>query len=71
LGKDQVQISQIEKRTDILLSTPRRHVEAMGGNLSLVLQFEDRDPVFLAGLEEPVSLRRPSRAKGRKQSSLP
>jgi transcriptional regulator with XRE-family HTH domain len=68
LGKDQVQISQIEKRTDVLLSTLRRYVEAMGGNLSLVVQFEDREPVFLAGLAEegPVPVPRPSHGKRQK-----
>jgi DNA-binding XRE family transcriptional regulator len=61
LGKEQVAISQIERRTDMLLSTLRGYVEAMGGNLSLVVQFEDRAPVFLTGIgdEEPSSKPRP------------
>jgi DNA-binding XRE family transcriptional regulator len=61
LGKEQVAISQIEKRTDMLLSTLRGYVEAMGGNLSLVVQFDDRNPVFLTGLndDEPRSWPRP------------
>ena len=32
-GKDQVAISHIEKRTDMLLSTVRTYVEAMGGTV--------------------------------------
>lgn len=52
LGKDQVSISQLEKRTDMLLSTLRSYVEAMGGSLSLVVQFEDGEPVYLAGLSD-------------------
>lgn len=54
-GKDQVAISHIERRTDMLLSTVRTYVEAMGGTLTLMVQFEDRKPVFLTGLtdEEP------------------
>ena len=40
----------MERRTDLLISTLRRHVTAMGGNLSLVAQFPDREPVILAGL---------------------
>ena len=57
LGKQQVQISQLEKRTDMLLSTLRSYVEAMGGSLNLVVQFDGRNPVFLTGLgdEEPAA----------------
>lgn len=57
LGKEQVAISQLERRTDMLLSTLRNHVEAMGGKLNLFVQFDDRPPVFLTGFddEEPKS----------------
>ncbi|MDQ0469596.1 XRE family transcriptional regulator [Labrys wisconsinensis] len=50
LHKDQVSISQLEKRSDMLLSTLRSYVEAMGGRLDLVVQFEGREPVVLSGL---------------------
>lgn len=50
LGKSQVTIAQMEKRTDLLLSTLRRYVEAMGGRLDLVVQFPDQDPVILKQL---------------------
>ena len=50
LGVAQKQISDIEKRTDMHISTLRRAVEAMGGSLSLVAQFPDRAPVSLAGI---------------------
>jgi transcriptional regulator with XRE-family HTH domain len=65
LGKNQVAISQIEKRTDMLLSTLRSYVQAMGGNLSIVVQFPDREPVILAGLDddEPAAAPRAIRAK--------
>jgi DNA-binding XRE family transcriptional regulator len=55
LGISQNGVSRIEKRSDLLLSTLRKTVEAMGGNLSLVAQFPDRKPVVLAGIavEEP------------------
>jgi len=52
LGKNQVAIAQLEKRTDMLLSTLRSYVQAMGGNLSLVVQFPDREPVILSGLDD-------------------
>ena len=54
LGKSQVTIAQMEKRTDLLLSTLRSYVEAMGGRLELVVQFPDRNPVVLQGLSEEI-----------------
>src|SRR5271168_1733203 len=50
LGVAQKQISEIEKRTDMHISTLRRSIEAMGGKLSLVAQFPDREPVVLSGI---------------------
>lgn len=52
LGQKQVSIAKLEKRTDLLLSTLRRYVEAMGGRLDLVVEFPDRPPVHLEGLGE-------------------
>jgi hypothetical protein len=40
-------ISRLEKRSDMLLSTLRRYVEAMGGKLELVAQFPDRPPMVI------------------------
>jgi hypothetical protein len=50
LGITQDSVSRLEQRSDLLLSTLRRTVEAMGGSLSLVAEFPDRPPVVLAGL---------------------
>ena len=50
LGVAQKQISDIEKRTDMHISTLRRSIEAMGGKLSLVAKFPDRKPVVLTGI---------------------
>jgi DNA-binding XRE family transcriptional regulator len=50
LGVTQDSISRLEKRSDLLLSTLRKTVEAMGGNLSLVAEFPDRAPVVLSGI---------------------
>ena len=50
LGISQDAISRLEKRSDLLLSTLRRTVEAMGGSLSLIARFPDRPPVELAGI---------------------
>jgi transcriptional regulator with XRE-family HTH domain len=50
LGITQDSVSRLEKRSDLLLSTLRRTVEAMGGSLSLVAEFPDRAPVVLSGI---------------------
>lgn len=52
LGITQDSVSRLEKRSDVLLSTLRKTVEAMGGNLSLVAEFPDRPPIVLAGISE-------------------
>lgn len=55
LGITQDGVSRLEKRSDLLLSTLRKSVEAMGGRLSLVAEFPDRAPVVLTGIagDEP------------------
>jgi transcriptional regulator with XRE-family HTH domain len=52
LGITQDSVSRLERRSDLLLSTLRKAVEAMGGNLSLVAEFPDRAPVVLSGIAE-------------------
>jgi DNA-binding XRE family transcriptional regulator len=52
LGIRQDSISKLEKRTDLLLSTLRSYLNAMGGSLQLVVEFPDRPPVVIAGLAE-------------------
>ena len=52
----QAAIAQMEKQNDLMLSILRSHVEAMGGKLSLTVEFPDRTPVSLEGFgdtEEP------------------
>lgn len=48
-------VSRIEKRTDLYLSTLRGYVEAVGGTLSLIVEFPDRSVVKLAGFGENSS----------------
>ncbi len=66
LGISQDSVSRLEKRSDLLLSTLRKTVQAMGGNLSLVAEFPDRAPVILSGIVDgdplPSRRRRPVRA---------
>jgi hypothetical protein len=52
LGVRQEQISRLEQRSDLLISTLRGYVEAMGGRLSLVAEFPNRKPVTLSGIAE-------------------
>lgn len=47
LGVGQDTISRIERRSDMLLSTLRRYVEAMGGKLELVAEFPDRPRIVI------------------------
>lgn len=50
LGIGQDSVSRLEQRSDLLISTLRNYVEAMGGTLSLVAKFPDQEPVILTGL---------------------
>lgn len=58
LGVGQDTISRLEKRSDMLLSTLRRYVEAMGGTLELVAKFPDRPPLVIDHLADEASARR-------------
>ena len=62
LGISQDGVSRLEQRSDLLLSTLRRTVEAMGGSLSLIARFPDRPPVELSGIAEHESRDQGSRA---------
>ncbi len=50
LGINQENVSRLERRSDLLISTLSGYVEAMGGKLSLVAEFPDRPPVALTGI---------------------
>jgi len=49
MGMDQSEISRLERRTDLLLSTLRRFVAATGGELHLVASYPDGDVELLIG----------------------
>ena len=65
LGVEQENVSRIERRADLLLSTLASYVAAMGGKLRLIAEFPNRKPVAVAlgDLSEnaPVKPRRRSR----------
>jgi DNA-binding XRE family transcriptional regulator len=52
LGVRQDTISRLEQRSDMLLSTMRRYVEAMGGQLDLVVKFPNRPSVKVVHLAQ-------------------
>jgi transcriptional regulator with XRE-family HTH domain len=66
LGVEQENVSRIERRADLLLSTLASYVAAMGGTLRLLAEFPNRQPVTVAlgDLSEsaPVKPRRRRRA---------
>ena len=45
-------VSRLEQRSDVMLSTLRKYVEAMGGSLNLVVQFPDCPPVEISGFSD-------------------
>ena len=47
IGQDGV--SRLEQRSDLLISTLRGYVEAMGGDLQLIASFPDRPAIAVAG----------------------
>ncbi len=52
LGVSQDSVSRLEQRSDLLLSTLRKTVKAMGGDIRIVAEFPDRAPVVVSELSE-------------------
>lgn len=48
-------VSKIEKQTDMYLSTLRSYVEAMGGELDVIVRLPNRAPVKVMSLEDVAS----------------
>jgi transcriptional regulator with XRE-family HTH domain len=48
LNMSQDGVSRLERRSDLLLSTLRSYVEAMGGKLKISAEFPDRAPVSIS-----------------------
>ena len=46
----QASVAQMEKRSDLMISTLRGYIEGMGGTLKLVVEFPDRAPVQIGGI---------------------
>jgi DNA-binding XRE family transcriptional regulator len=52
LGVKQESISNLEKRSDMLLSTLREYVAALGGELQIRVKFPDRPAVAIKSFSE-------------------
>lgn len=52
LGINQENVSRLERRTDFLISSLRNYLEAMGGELHLIVDFPDRPPISIAGISD-------------------
>lgn len=54
LGMPQSNVSRLEKGADMLLSTLRQYVEALGGKLNLTVELPDKPPIQLNLLSDLV-----------------
>lgn len=50
----QPNVSRLEKSSDMLISTLREYVEAVGGKLNLTVEFQDQPPINLSGLGDLI-----------------
>lgn len=58
LGGRQVYVSRLERRADMKLSTLRAYVEALGGDLQLVVTFPEGRCVRLKEIADPAPAKR-------------
>lgn len=61
LGIKQENVSRIEQRSDMLLSTLNGYLRGMGGRLRLVAEFDGRPPVDLSGFASITEAATPDR----------
>ena len=50
LGVQQATVAKYERQSDLLLSTLNSYVRAMGGSLTLLVEFPGKPPVAIEGL---------------------
>lgn len=65
----QPSVSKLEKQTDMHVSTLRGYVEAMGGELELVVKLPHRGGIRLSGVGETGDLHSDSQDHMRKRAS--
>lgn len=68
LNIKQPSVSQIERQTDMYLSTLRSYVEAVGGKLELSVKLPERPALHLQHLGDQPPAVRPRQAAGRRAS---
>jgi DNA-binding XRE family transcriptional regulator len=70
MGVEQENVSRLERRADLLLSTLSSYVAAMGGKLRLVAEFPNRHPVAiaLADITGEAPLKPSRRGRGAKEA---
>ena len=71
LGVEQENVSRIERRADLLLSTLASYVAAMGGKLRLIAEFPNRKPVAVALGDLRESTAAKPRRRGRDSKAQP
>ena len=57
LGMSQSNVSRLEKGSDMLLSTLRQYVEAVGGKLNITVELPNKPPIKLNVLSDLVDHR--------------
>ena len=68
LGTTQDSVSRLEQRSDLLLSTLRKTVKAMGGEVRIIAEFPRGASVVVSGLSEYHPPRRRSRRHAHSRS---
>ena len=68
MGRGQHEISRIEQRGDMLLSTLSRFVKALGGELELICRFKRRPPVRIIPPALSTNPRKGGRSLARSKS---
>ena len=48
-------ISRLEKRSDMLLSTLNKYIEAMGGSVKVIAEFPNRSPIQIKSFDDLCS----------------
>jgi DNA-binding XRE family transcriptional regulator len=63
LHMEQGNISRLEKNSDMLLSTLRGYIEAVGGKLNLIVELPNKPPIVLEGIGDLIEDSKPKKVK--------
>ena len=55
LGVNQAEVSKLERRPDMYVSTLKNYVEALGGQLELYARFPDSEPIKITQFQHDLS----------------